>query len=294
MKKFIISLLSLLSVLGISSLEAKEYIIRAGNQYADGTAYNALRWFGGTKLEFKASFDESAVYSLPSHEQSDMNKLYGFSDCKAHHYQSSARFGWRWYKNQIQILGISHYDGTWHLTQVLGVADFHKVYKFKIELSIDGANYLFSFNNQTPVAITRHCQDRSMFGYYLYPYFGGNMQAPHNVRISIWEQERANFVVEKAYPNPLPADKPLNLSLLIGERQDIRFDVYSVTGSLVHTETITDLIPNDEPQKIELNIPSYLSSGMYLIQPVSLSGSSPLPGYVAAGSGNAIKIIFLK
>ena len=62
-------------------------------------------------LKFEAIFDESAMYStIDSINQFDFNKLYGLSDGSGHH-DNSARFGWRWLNDSIQIFTYVYNDG---------------------------------------------------------------------------------------------------------------------------------------------------------------------------------------
>jgi hypothetical protein len=284
---------SLVLCLTPKSLKAKDYFIHKGQNFAEGTL-NLNHWFMGTKFEFKAAFNESNIYTLPESEQADSNKLFGFSDCKTWAQESSARFGWRWYNNRLEITAVSHYDGRWHLHEIIGVADLNKVYDFKIELSEDKSQYLFTFNKEKTIAMKRDCTDDSMLGYYLYPYFGGSEKSPKDMVISVWTKPHANFALQKAGPNPVKAGEPLNLQLLIGENMEIKFEVFNLLRQLVFK---TDSIPfdaSDETQLYILNLPSHLSSGIYLIRPMALNNPEPLPGFVVGSGGDSLKLVYLK
>ena len=288
LKNFIILLL-IQSPIGLG----KDYFIGKGQQFADGTL-NFNRWFVGNKFEFKAAFNSSNIYTLPKSEQADHNKLFGFSDCKQRHYESSARFGWRWYNNRLEITAITHRNGTWHLHEIMGVAELNKVYNFKIEVSDDKSFYIYTFNNGTPVKMQRDCADETMLGYFLYPYFGGNEVAPHDMTVSVWTKDKANFAMEKAGPNPLKAGEKLKVQLRVGEPMEIEFQVYNLIGQKVYQ---TESIPFDgmeELQSYDLYIPHNLSSGIYLIRPVALKDSNFLPGYVVGGGGESYKLVFMK
>lgn len=271
---------------------AKDYFIRQGRQFADGTI-NLKHWFMGNKFEFKAAFNASNMYTLPENEQADSNKLFGFSDCRNWAQESSARFGWRWYNNRLEITAVSHFDGRWHLTEFLGVAELNKVYDFKIELSEDKAHYLFTFNHGKTFAMKRDCTQNSMFGYFLYPFFGGSEKAPHDMRVSVWTEEKANFAIEKAGPNPLKSGEKLRLQLRIGDSMDIKFELFNVIGQLVYLTEPISFHAQDEAQIFELSIPSHLSSGVYFLRPVASSYEQDLPGYVVGGGGDSYKLVFL-
>jgi hypothetical protein len=275
------------------ALFGKDYFIRKGHQFADGTL-NLNRWFVGDKFEFKAAFNSSNIYTLPEHEQADHNKLFGLSDCKQRHYESSARFGWRWYNNRLEVTAITHRNGTWHLHEIMGVAELNKVYNFKIEISENKAFYIYTFNNGTPVKMKRDCADQTMLGYFLYPYFGGNVVAPQDMTVSVWTKEKANFAMEKAGPNPLKAGEKLRVQLRVGEPMDIEFQVYNLLGQKVYQSESIAFDGMEDLQFYDLYIPHHLSSGVYLIRPVAVDGSSFLPGYVVGSGGDSYKLVFTK
>ncbi len=271
----------------------KDYLIRQGHQFADGTM-NLNRWFLGNRFRFKAAFNESNIYRLSGEEQADSNKLFGFSDCKKTGVESSARFGWRWFNNRLEITAVTHRDGDWHLHQIMGVAELNRVYDFEIELGDDKAFYLYRFNHGPPVRVLRDCMDESMFGYLLYPFFGGSEKSPQNMTVSVWDQPHANFVVERAGPNPLIAGSPLSLQLRVGEPLQVKFEVYTTAGQLVHSTQPIRFEALDEVQVYSLDLPGQLSSGIYFIRPMGILDPEPLPGYVVGGGGNSYELIYLK
>ncbi|WP_128544367.1 hypothetical protein [Larkinella soli] len=159
------------------------YLIRAGDHYCQ---QSALVFTPKTTLSFSAKFDNSAIYkSTTTANQEDINKLYGFSDCDTHHNVSSARFGWNWKNNALRIYAYCYVNGQ-RITKELGVALVNTGFDYK--LSIVGNNYVFSFKGRDTV-IPRGCTKvESTQRYLLYPYFGGDEVAPHDIRISITEK----------------------------------------------------------------------------------------------------------
>ncbi len=273
-------------------VHAKEYRILKGNHHADETLSN-MGVFLGKSLEFSASFNETNIYTLPGIEQADVNKLYGVSDCGRHHMEASARFGWRWYQGRLEVLGFTHADGSWKFSEVLGVAELGKVYSFKIELSPDRRYYVYTFNNGTPVKMERGCSSASMAGYFLNPYFGGTEPAPHDMRLSIWRDERANFTVEKFGANPLREGEPLKLWMRIPEPQKIQFEVFSVSGQLVHFVPEVEFDGSGDLQEYILTLPQGLATGLYLVRPSVVDESGLLPGYLLGTEGDSFKVIYL-
>ena len=274
-------------------IQAEEYHISQGSNFSDGSIGHS-GVFIGKKVEFYAAFNETNIYTLPGDEQADANKLFGVSDCGNHHVTSSARFGWRWYRNRLEILGVTHKDRMWHLSEVLGVAELGKVYHFQFELSDDLTSYVFRFNHGAPVLMDRGCTASSMVGYILPPFFGGSEPSPRDMHLSIWREERANFSVEKFGSNPVTQGQPLHMWFRVPNSLKIDIDVFNLIGQLVHTVHDVEFDGSEELQKYSLQLPQGLSSGMYLVRPSIKGKNGPLPGYLLGEDGEALKIIFLR
>lgn len=153
------------------------YVIPKGEHRSQG----GFALVTGNKFRFKATFDSTAIYQTvePIH-QADANKLYGFSDCYSPHHSNSARFGWRWLDGKLEILAYCYQDGERH-NELLDSVALNKSYDYEIEIQADA--YLFRLNG-VEKKMPRGCSGRP-FGYKLYPYFGGQEVAPHEVRIKI-------------------------------------------------------------------------------------------------------------
>lgn len=155
------------------------YTIRKGAHYAEG---NVLRSWEGNDLRFTVFFDSSAVYTTRDPgNQADINKLYGFSDNGMDHHSYSARFGWAWTGGALRLYAYV-YNGGKVTSQELKAVPIGK--DIELRLQADGNRYLFTVGEDTqqvprtaPLPIAR--------GYGLYPYFGGDEPAPHNVHIFI-------------------------------------------------------------------------------------------------------------
>lgn len=136
----------------------------------------------GDELDFFATFDPTAEYTTDDPaNQGDINKLYGFSDCDSHHHTNSARFGWRWYDDELQIFAYTYADGIRDWEQ-LGVVGFGGAHHYRLE-SV-GDQYRFSLDGGPEVVMDRGCTS-TLVRYRLYPYFGGDETAPHDIRIHI-------------------------------------------------------------------------------------------------------------
>jgi hypothetical protein len=158
-----------------------EYKIPKGNHYAQANVFKQLH---RNELRFQVVFDSSAIYqTIKPENQYDINKLYGFSDCETMHHENSARFGWRWNARSVELYAYWYNDSTRHhqfldnvsigQTVELAIKALPQQYQF----SIKKATYLFP----------RNCSSTLVNGYLLYPYFGGDETAPHDIRIRIKE-----------------------------------------------------------------------------------------------------------
>lgn len=137
------------------------------------------------EINFTVRFDSSAVYStVDASNQLDINKLYGFSDNDKHHHEYSARFGWRWSAGALRLFAYNYNDGIVS-SKELGTVEIGK--EIECGIRVDGANYVFILNGRT-TSMPRAAKTALAKGYRLFPYFGGDEPAPHNIRIWIKEK----------------------------------------------------------------------------------------------------------
>ena len=126
-------------------------------------------------IEFTARFDASAEYATsdPSN-QLDINKLRGRSDCDSHHHTNSARFGWRWNTDRVEILAYTYVGGvrSWALLGSVQPGDWHS---YRLEFTPTG--YEFSLDGTT-TTVPRGCAGTGLLRYELWPYFGGDGREP--------------------------------------------------------------------------------------------------------------------
>ena len=157
------------------------YIIEQGNHFANGAHFPA---FIGKVLSFSATFDSSAIYNFTDPEtKADQNTLYGFADNYKKHQQFSARFGWRWYNNQLQIAAYTNNFGDSTIVQ-MGSVPIGTPSNYTIVVA--GDHYQFTLNNVT-ISLPRASTTPRAGTYKLIPYFGGNAVAPHQIHIKIVE-----------------------------------------------------------------------------------------------------------
>ncbi len=154
------------------------YTIPEGAHYS---THDLLRYVISDTLDFSFRFDESAVYEIGS-DQSDINKLFGFAEGSAQNIHGySARFGWRWYNDSIEILAYAYTDGDGaRASKLLGTVEFGETAQGSI--TSEEGRYLFTFKGYT-AEIAKSPSYRAARKYLSYPYFGGNIAAPHQVTV---------------------------------------------------------------------------------------------------------------
>lgn len=158
----------------------REFVIRAGEHYASPRLMETTKV---KKVTFLATFDESARYAFADEsQQADINKLMGFSDCATHHHENSARFGWRWFNEQLEIHAYCYVDSV-RVHELVGTVDIGDENRYEITATSDAYEFFINGEMKATIARTQTCEEG--LNYMLYPYFGGTVSAPHDVRIKI-------------------------------------------------------------------------------------------------------------
>lgn len=183
MKTSKLIILALFSFSLTANAATQTFTIPKGKHYPKGINVGL---FYNSKLNFKAKFDSSAAYVFTGSDaadQTDINKLYGFSDCTSLHHKNSARVGWNYNPatKTVDVWGYA-YANAKRSNIYLGSAEMNTFESYTIQ--VNGDHYLFHFKGNT-VSLPRGCTTSKALGYRDFPYFGGNQVAPHEVKISI-------------------------------------------------------------------------------------------------------------
>lgn len=161
---------------------AKQYVdhlIAQGSHNSDKTAYRTINI---PEMKFMVRFDNTAVYTtVNANNQGDINKLYGFSDNDQDHHTNSARIGWRWYNNQLQLFAYV-YNNTVQSDKLITAVALNQ--DINCSIRVAGNSYVFTVNG-SQVTMPRAATTPQAVGYQLYPYFGGDEVAPQAIRIQI-------------------------------------------------------------------------------------------------------------
>lgn len=156
------------------------YTIPQGEHYSDNSKLLMLSDI--SELKFIVVFDSSAKYTSAFPEnQLDINKLYGFSDNNTQHHENSARIGWRWNENELQLFAYIYNNSVRSFQYIKSVPINDEI---NCSIKIEANKYIFAVDGTT-IEMPRF--STSPNGYKLYPYFGGDEVAPHKISIRIKE-----------------------------------------------------------------------------------------------------------
>ena len=163
----------------------KTYLIKKGNHYPSGFHFGIT--FKKT-ISFRCKFDDTCLYdALGDNDEYDINKLFGFSTTWFHHRQSG-RVGWRCIDGEnIELLTYSYNKGKRNIKEsdILGTVKPGEMFYCAIQDTEDKYVYIFqkAFDENISIQTDPKQKDWFLFHYLLFPYFGGNKTAPHNMKI---------------------------------------------------------------------------------------------------------------
>lgn len=158
------------------------YTIRQGQHYCDDNIYTEIQT---AELKFSVIFDSSAIYQTKDPEnQRDINKLFGFSDNESQHHLFSARFGWRWSNDTLRLFSYVYSNGELFYEE-MGTLQIGSEYNCSI--GVYDSTYKFRLNDYEVIMPRTAASMTIAKGFKLYPYFGGDEPAPHDIRILIKE-----------------------------------------------------------------------------------------------------------
>jgi len=164
----------------VHDLGFRVYTILEG-EHSSGTFINHP---DNSRIVFKFLLDESAIYeSIVPENQYDVNKIYGMSDFGKIHQKYSIRLGWRYVEGQVELCWLRHEDGN-HSSGKIKNIEIDEVYNATINITT--FYYQIVIDNDTTLVRRRPKGNWGLVRrYYLYPYFGGNEFAPHDIEIRI-------------------------------------------------------------------------------------------------------------
>lgn len=133
-------------------------------------------WFGKRNWTWKCKFDSSSQYTPDA--EGDTNKLIGVGFLPGHH-KCSVRIGWRWVGGKVELSSYTYVDGKrliQHISYVMPGQEF------TAEIGLYGKQFLVCIDG---ICVGTIAGRTPWFSYGLWPYFGGQATAPHEMKISI-------------------------------------------------------------------------------------------------------------
>jgi hypothetical protein len=155
------------------------YEIKQNRHYS---SHECISFYDGSVLRFNAKFAKSCLYDIDKTDgEGDLNKLYGFTDCRSTIHQNSVRFAWRHDgQGNIEIFGYLYVDGIRNFFP-MGITIPGRVDSYELHAEAD--RYYLRFNNtDTTLARSKTCSSERMKSF---PYFGGSMPAPNTMHLYI-------------------------------------------------------------------------------------------------------------
>jgi len=178
----LLSIILLIKGYSFYNKNKRNYTIKEGTH---GPRFDFALHCGIRKMSFKALFDKSCIYDKIDKED-DLNKLRGFS--YGRHHKNSVRIGWK--PSRI----IPYKIEIWSYMYINGKRKYEHIVDVDVNTLV---NYSITWADENIVIIVRDALQCSKvyktpapvpkfkFGYHMFPFFGGNAPAPHDMRIKI-------------------------------------------------------------------------------------------------------------
>lgn len=192
--KQIKAIILLFLAFSITSCSAQSFVVKTGQNYFSPRLYTTHSGVG--TMEKSVTFDSSCVYSLGTNDDGDINKTYGWGvGLTSRH---SIRIGWNCKSGYaIDLYAYLHYNGSrWMIPKdsstnkqradLIGKGWMLNVpITCRIHRALDGITFEAIQGPRKETLYIRFKNFPDGFGFYQWPYFGGNMSAPHPMKITL-------------------------------------------------------------------------------------------------------------
>ena len=163
-----------------------KFTIKKGKHYSSPMFFIRRLLLAFTKtFEFTVEFNENCLYTLPASDKFDINKLFGVSCNTLLLHKNSIRFGWRCVDNMyIQLVSYAYIDGVRIPEQIIKTINVNEKVSCKMIFVDD--QVLLSVTDLTDVStVGVNLNKEQTWGIFLWPYFGGNNPAPHEMKMQL-------------------------------------------------------------------------------------------------------------
>lgn len=155
------------------------------------------------------SFDESIRYFLGAEDQSDVNKLFGFS--YGYHHKNSDRIGFRYNieNSNVQLILYSYSNGHRLPSMIVGTVEVNEPFTISLRVELLDDKRIVSTKlvhlkqdmtreyantKSFTINIDDTTSKNKFFKYSLGLYFGGNNVAPHDIIIHEYEKKDEKII----------------------------------------------------------------------------------------------------
>lgn len=158
----------------------KRFFIKKGN-HRSGIYPNI--YFKMLKTKYEVIFSKDCIYKFNDVDDFDVNKLFGLSF--GFHHTNSIRFGWNVDGDKIAIYAYCYKSGERIMNKITSLStDITNSFEIKVYDDFYELTIYNKISNSTITYITSKPKTVK-WGYRLFPYFGGNKTAPHNMEIEM-------------------------------------------------------------------------------------------------------------
>jgi hypothetical protein len=159
-------------------MRSKKYTVKEGHHKS---GFHPNLYFDVNRSKYEVIFTESCLYKFDNEDDADINKLFGLSF--GYHHKNSVRFGWNSEDGKIAIYAYCYKLSQRYMRKIVSIPINSK---HIFEINVYDAYYELKITNNEGELIG--CANiakakTTKIGYRLFPYFGGNRCAPHDVNI---------------------------------------------------------------------------------------------------------------
>ncbi len=135
------------------------------------------------KTKYEIIFSKNCIYKFNDVDDFDINKLFGIS--LGFHHKNSIRFGWNVDGEKIAIYTYCYKFGERFMDKIVSVS-VEKKYTFEIKNFKESYDLkIINESGQIVGWANIFKPETPNWGYRLFPYFGGNKTAPHDMEIKM-------------------------------------------------------------------------------------------------------------
>ncbi len=174
------------------------YTIKQGRHYSNILNPNRL-WvgYGVHHIDFSFQFLNNPCYVLGNEDDWDINKLFGISFGPEHH-KNSFRIGWRPTNDNMISLHSYYYNHGTRKDSFIYAINYNSVVDGGITIDREAGKittWISVNGNSVWSKIDFNFDDVSLWSFRLFPYFGGNARATHDIHLSLKNKIECKFVI---------------------------------------------------------------------------------------------------